>query len=266
MSQNERKVVAITGAAGGIGFESALEFYNNGWDLSLCDIDGAMMTQKLTQNKLNSNRILSSEFDITRRESCETWIGETVERFGRLDCLICNAGIAHRSLFKNTDPEVILKVMSINFNSVVFLCHAAIPHLVKGKGSLIGISSVAGFSPLYGRTGYVSSKHALSGFFETIRSELEPELHVCLVYPAFVKTLFDKNTMDGDGKKLTRDKPTIGSHLLPEVVAKNIFRSVAKRKKRIVLSPIAKLSYLLSRLFPNFFTWIMKKNTQSEFL
>lgn len=266
MSLNERKVVAITGAAGGIGFESALEFYNNGWDLSLCDIDGASMAQKLTQNEFQPNRILFNEFDISKRENCERWIKNTVDRFGRLDCLICNAGIAHRSLFRNTDPEVILKVMSINFNAVVYLSHAAIPHLLKERGSLIGISSVAGFSPLYGRTGYVSSKHALSGFFETIRSELEPELHVCLVYPAFVKTLFDKNTMDGVGEKLNREKPTIGTHLLPEVVAKNIYQSVVKRKKRIILSAVAKLSYYISRLLPNFFIWIMKKNTQSEFL
>ncbi|WCL50067.1 SDR family oxidoreductase [Leptospira sp. GIMC2001] len=262
----DKQTVAITGAGSGIGLSTALKFYNEGWALSLCDLNLDNFKTLITELKLDVRRIYFQEMDVSDRKACEKWIQATVKKFGRLDCLICNAGIAHRSRAVDTDPSIIEKIMAVNFYSVVYLCHAAIPYIQKVNGSIVGISSVAGFSPLYGRTGYVASKHALAGYLETIRSETEPNIHTCVVYPSFVKTSFDKNTLDGSGKILNRDKPLIGKPLTPESIADSIYYAVIHRKKRLLLSSIAKISYYLSRILPDVFMAIMKKKTESEFI
>ena len=90
-----------------------------------------------------------------------------------VDLLVNNAGISHRSRSRDTDPEVIRRVMDVNFFGALACTHAALPHITRAAAWSIAISSVAGFSPLIGRTGYAASKHALHGFFDSLRTEVE---------------------------------------------------------------------------------------------
>ncbi len=130
---------------------------------------------------------LALNCDVTDAASCADAIRSAVERFGGVDVLVNNAGITHRSAFATTDPAVLRRVMEVNFFGAMNLTHHALPHLLRSRGAIVAISSVAGFAPLIARTGYAASKHALHGFFESLRSEVRSQgVDVTLVCPSFI--------------------------------------------------------------------------------
>src|SRR6185295_4919452 len=148
----------------------------------------------------NNFEVLSVPADVSKEEDCKRLIDETVKRFGRTDVLINNAGISMRALFEDVDLKVLKQVMDTNFWGTVYCTKYALPHLLKNKGRVVGISSIAGKKGLPGRTGYSASKFAMEGFLETIRTEnLNKGLHVLVACPGFTSSNIRNNALSKDG-------------------------------------------------------------------
>lgn len=259
------KVVVITGASGGIGEALAHKYASEG---------GKVMLAARNETKLDAlSRLLNGNggethwhvTDVSDRKSCEALIAATMERLGRIDVLINNAGISMRALAIDLDPEVIEKVMQVNFFGTVYCTQAALPHLLKTKGSIIGVSSIAGFRGLPGRTGYSSSKFAMHGYLESLRTELlKTGVHVLLACPGFTASNIRKAALVSDGTQ-QGDTPLNEQKLMSaEAVANYIFRAQQRRKRTLVLTRQGKMTVFLNKLFPAFMDKMVYKHFSKE--
>jgi NAD(P)-dependent dehydrogenase (short-subunit alcohol dehydrogenase family) len=184
-------------------------------------------------------------------------------RFGSIDVLINNAGIAHRSAFADTQVDVLRRVMDVNFFGAVHCTHAAIASLRQRKGLVIAVSSVAGFSPLIGRTGYAASKHALHGFFDSLRTEVQDDgVDVLIVCPSFIDTGIDRAALGADGQPAAQARKTTGQTTQPAEVARH--PAPQHRRQLLLFSFTAKAAWWLSRLWPTRYAAIMKRRLQTE--
>ena len=165
------KVVIITGASGGIGAALADVFAAEKFKIVIASRNVQKTETVRKKLEMHGHDVLSVICDVSREEDCKKLIEQTVNRFGKIDVLINNAGISMRALFSDVEIDVIRKVMAVNFWGTVYCTKYALPYLLKSKGSLVGISSIAGKKGLPGRTGYSASKFAMEGFLETIRTE-----------------------------------------------------------------------------------------------
>jgi NAD(P)-dependent dehydrogenase (short-subunit alcohol dehydrogenase family) len=203
--------------------------------------------------------------DVTSEEDCTRAMAEARRAFGGVDVLINNAGITHRSAFAATRPEVIRRVMAVNFFGALHCTHAALDDLVARRGLVIAISSVAGFAPLVARTGYAASKHALHGFFDSLRTEVEPlGVKVLLVCPSFISTGIEKHALAGDGGPARHAQSTVGGRSTPEDMAEKIFRAAQAERGLLLPDRVSKLSWWVSRLAPRFYERQMVKKLGRE--
>ena len=180
------KTVVITGASSGIGEAMAQLYAKMGARVVL----GARSEDKLKTltDKITADggQAVYCATDVTKAEDCKRLIDKAIESYGGIDILICNAGISMRAIFDDVDLSVLHRLMDVNFWGTVYCSKYALPYLQASKGSLVGISSVAGLHGLPGRTGYSASKYAMTGLLETIRIEnLKKGLHVMVACPGF---------------------------------------------------------------------------------
>ncbi len=255
------KVVIITGAASGIGRELARHWASLGAKVALLDIDLAGVNQLASE--IGSDQSIAIHCDICSIEDCQQAVHKTLKAWGRIDVLANNAGISHHSKVTETDLPVLRSVMEVNFFGTTQLTHCALPHLMKSKGRIVVLSSVAGFAPLLGRAGYAASKHALHGYFATLRAEMRSyQVAVTVVCPSYVETAIDRHALSGDGGPLRESKTTVGKVLQADAVAKAIINACAARQDTLLLSPIAKLSYWISRLAPQTYERAMRRSAR----
>ncbi|HQH19432.1 MAG TPA: SDR family oxidoreductase [Bacteroidales bacterium] len=245
----KNKVVIITGASSGIGKSLAVVFAKAGANV----VVAARNMEKLIQLKeeLKDFNVLPIQTDVSKEADCKRLIDETIRHYGTIDILINNAGISMRAIFEEVDLNVIRQLMDINFWGTVYCTKFAFPYILKNKGSVVGVSSIAGYKGLPARTGYSSSKFAMQGFLETLRIEnLKKGLHVLIACPGFTasnirNTALSKNgTMQGESP-LNEDKL-----MTSEEVAEQILKAIIKRKDRIVMTTQGKLVVLLNKFFP----------------
>ncbi len=259
------KTVAITGGGGGIGKALGQRFGEAGARVALLDRDEDALVRAGKELRGRGIEVHTRPCDITDESSCEEAVSAVREALGGLDVLAHCAGLTQVSPFEKTKLEVYRRVMEVNFFGVVACTKAALPSLIEARGQIIVLSSIAGFAPLLGRTGYCASKHALHGFFDTLRAELRREgVSVLLVCPSFVDTNFAKRGLGGEGKILTFDRSTMGTPLSTGGLADAIFRATAKRKRFLVVPGTGKLAYLTSRLLPRVYERGMSKRFQVE--
>ncbi len=260
------KTVVITGAAGGIGSAFARRFGRAGAKLGLLDLsaDGVKALSDGLQDRGIEN--VGVACDATSAAECQDAIARVVQHFGGIDVLINNAGITHRSAFKDTSLEVFQRVMGVNFFGSLYCTKAAAESLIERKGLIIAISSVAGFSPLYGRSGYSASKHALHGLFDSLRTELENMgVDVMIVCPGFTATGISTSALDGDGQITRHPQSTFGSVADPGEVADAVFRAASTGNKRLLmLSGVGKLTRLVHKISPGFYERLMVRSLSSE--
>lgn len=258
------KTVIITGGASGLGLAIAHEFYKHNYNLVILDVDHNAI--KKCRKLFARDKLLTIKCDITDPESCKRAVTRTLKQFEHIDVLVNNAGVSHRSLFLNTKTEVLKRTMEINYFGVLYITHACLPHILKQKGSIIGISSVAGLGPLLGRTGYCASKYAIRGFFDTLRCELKKQIQILMVYPAFIQTGLEANATDGSGQKLGDNKrKNIGQPVTASYAALQIVKALHNGKDQLFLSKVARISWMLVRFFPKLYVYIMTKKTAAEF-
>jgi short-subunit dehydrogenase len=143
--------------------------------------------------------------------------------------------------------------------------HATLADLRASRGMVITLSSVAGFSPLIGRTGYAASKHALHGFFDSLRTEVEDDgVDVLLVCPSFIDTGIDRAALGGDGETARHARKTTGGQMTPEYAARAIFEAASRRRKLLLLGGTARLAWLVSRCLPGGYASLMKRRLGGE--
>ncbi len=248
----QKKVVVITGASSGIGKALAEKYAAEGWSLVL----GARRIDRLQelQNKLTGSEVLAIKTDVTQEADCQNLIEKGVEKFGRIDVLINNAGISMRALFNETDLEVMRRVMDVNYWGTVHCTKYALPWLLKVKGSLVGVISVGGYIGLPGRTGYSASKFAVRGFLETVRVEnLKSGLHVLISAPGFTASEIRKSALTSNGNSQGETPRNENKMMSAEECAFHIYNAVEKRKRQLVLTFLeGKFTVFLSKFVPRF--------------
>jgi len=263
------RCVVITGAAGGLGQALVQAFLRAGAKVVALDRDAkaldALQHSIFTHTPNQTPSLLTAVCDVTQLPSCEAAMAQATARFGGIDVLINNAGIAHRSAFADTQVDVLRRVMDVNFFGAVHCTHAAIASLRQRKGMVIAVSSVAGFSPLIGRTGYAASKHALHGFFDSLRTEVQDDgVDVLIVCPSFIDTGIDRAALGADGQPAAHARTTTGATTQPAEVANAILRAAQQRRQLLLFSFTAKAAWWLSRLWPTRYAAIMKRRLRAE--
>jgi NAD(P)-dependent dehydrogenase (short-subunit alcohol dehydrogenase family) len=197
---------------------------------------------------------------VTDAGACAAAVEAAAARFGGLDVVACNAGISHRSLFAETDVAVLRRVMEVNFFGALHVAKAALPSVLERRGLLVVTSSIAGFAPLLGRTGYCASKYALHGLFETLRCELAPRgVDVLIVCPGFTATGIERAALGADGAPADRPQSRVGRQASPEQVADAILRAAERGRRLLVLSATGHLSRALMRLWPRAYERMMTR-------
>ena len=183
------KVVVITGASSGIGEATAREFAKSGSKVVLAARSEERLSRIVDEIREAEGDAIYVTTDVSIEEDCKNLIRKTVEKYGTVHILVNNAGLSMRATFVDVDLKVLHRLMNVNFWGTVYCTKYALPYLLQQKGSLVGVSSVAGFHGLPGRTGYSASKFAIHGFLETIRIEnLKKGLHVMILAPGFTTT------------------------------------------------------------------------------
>lgn len=257
-------VTLITGAASGLGWAMAQFWYRAGHHLVLADID----TQALLLRRAElgaDDRVHTVTVDVTRTTDLERLVRETENIFGRLDLLVNNAGITHRSPATDTHPDVFRKVMAVDWQGPVELTQLALPLLERSRGSIICIGSMAGWMPVPGRAGYCAAKSALSQFFEVLRLELEPkDIHVLMVYPSFLDTPIEQNALGADGKRAKHARSTIGGMSSADDMAKMIDHALARGKRWLMPEPVSRVGSLLWRIAPAFYLRTVRRKFASD--
>lgn len=247
------RVVIVTGASSGIGEAVAREFARHGSRVVLAARSEARMVELVREFESMGSEAICVVCDVSVEDDCKRLIEKTVERFGTIDFLINNAGVSMRAAFDDVEIKVLRRLMEVNFWGTVYCTKYALPYLVERKGSLVGISSVAGFHGLPGRTGYSASKFAMHGLLETIRIEnLKRGLHVMVLAPGFTATEIRKHALQFNGSEQgesPRDEKKLKS---PEFVAKWVLKGIRKKKRNKLLTWEGKLTALFQRILPGF--------------
>ena len=245
------KVVIITGASSGIGLAMAREFARRGSKVVMAARNEEKLKKTEDEIKSQGYEAYTIRTDVTKEDDCRNLVEKTVEKYDKIDIFINNAGISMRALFANVEVEVLKQLMDVNFWGIVYCSKYAIPHLIKSKGSLAGVSSIAGIQGLPGRTGYSASKFALHGLLESIRVEnLKNGLHVMILTAGFTKSEIRKRVLISDGKPQGYTPRDEEKHMLPEHVAKAMIKALRKKKRHKILTIEGQLLALFQRIIP----------------
>lgn len=261
----ENKVIVITGASSGIGKALAFEFGRQGAKVVITGRNSQNLlevSEELASKKIDN---LSVVADVALEQDCQRVIAETITKYGKIDILINNAGISMRALFADLDVEVIKQVMDINFYGTVYMTKFALPYLIHTKGSIVGVSSIAGYRGLPGRTGYSASKFAMQGFLEALRTELLPQkVHVLVACPGFTKSNIRKVALNKEGNIQGESPRDEDKMMSSEKVASYIYKAVKNRKRDLVLTSQGKLTVFLNKWLPKFMDKMVFKTMARE--
>lgn len=245
------KVVVITGGSSGIGKALAEVFGQHGSRILITGRNANDLAAAVDELKKKGIDIHGFASDVSKEEDNRNMSAEAIKQFGKIDILINNAGITMRALFEEVDMDVIRKVMDINYFGVLYATKACLPEIIKNKGSVIGISSIAGYRGLPGRTGYSSSKFALNGFLEVLRTEmLKRDVHVMTACPGFTTSNIRKRSLTKDGT-LQGDSPRNEEKMMSaEECAHHIYNATLRRKNILILTLQGKFTVFLNKWFP----------------
>ncbi|BAV05587.1 Short-chain dehydrogenase [Filimonas lacunae] len=249
MSSLQNKVVVVTGGSEGIGRALVESLLQQGAKVATCSRNYDKLYQLQT---LNPNKpLFIYQADVSSEQDCHTFIDKVVKLYGTIDILVNNAGISMRGLFAETDLETLRKVMDVNFWGTVYCTKFALPYILQQKGSIVGISSVAGYRGLPGRSGYSASKFAVNGWMEALRTELmESGVNVIWVCPGFTASNIRNAALNEDAKPMGEGLMDEGKMMTAEECAGYILQAIEKRKRTLVLTGTGKQAVFMNRFFP----------------
>lgn len=246
------KVVVITGATSGIGKALTYEFARQGSKVVMGARTYNHLVEIAEDIKRSGGEIAYLQTDISNETDCKNLILTAIEMFGKIDILINNAGISMRALFVETRLDVLKTLMDVNFWGTVYCTKYALPHILKEKGSIVAVSSIAGLIGLPGRIGYAASKFAINGFMESLRTEnLKTGLHVLMAFPGFTSSNIRNTALAADGSAQGESPRAEEKMMSAEQVALEIYSAIQKRKNKIVLTSQGKSMVFINKYFPN---------------
>ncbi|MDQ2752811.1 MAG: SDR family oxidoreductase [Bacteroidota bacterium] len=250
MSYFEDKVVIVTGGSEGIGKALVEALLQQGAKVATCSRNYDKLYNLQTQ--CAGKPLFIKAADVSKEAECKVFIEETIKIFGRIHILINNAGISMRALFAETDMETLHRLMDVNFWGAVYCTQHALPFITKERGDIVGVSSIAGFRGLPGRSGYSASKFALNGWLEALRTELYVTgVNVMWVCPGYTasnirKTALNKNAEPQGESPLDEDKL-----MSSEECARHILKAIERRKRTLVLTVTGKETVLINKFLPS---------------
>jgi len=261
MSAFKDNVVIITGASKGIGAEVARQLARQGAKLVLTARDEAALQAVARECEAAGAATQVVIADVAKQTECKTTIEGAIAKFGRIDTLVNNAGATMWAKFEDIDDMTILeRIMQINYMGAVYCTHYALPHLKTTKGRIVGIASLTGKVGVPTRSGYAASKHAMAGFFDSLRIELQDSgVTVTMVYPGFVSTGIRENASGPDGKPIKVSPVKEGEVMSPEACAAIILRAMANRQREEVMTLKGKVGQWLKLIAPGFVDGLARK-------
>ncbi len=239
--------MVITGASSGIGKALAETALGMGAQVAVC----ARNLEKLQSLFKEQPNLLCYKADVSKENDCKAFISAVTEKWGGVDVLINNAGISMRALFEDADLSVIRELMDINFWGMVYCTKFALPSIIKRKGTVAGVSSIAGYRGLPGRTGYSASKFAMQGFLEALRTELlHTGAQVMWVSPGFTASNIRNVARSSDGSAQAETPLDESKLMSAETCAKIIIDGIENNKRTVVMTGQGKLTVWMNKLFP----------------
>ena len=249
------KVVWITGASGGIGAALALAFAREGARLVLHDQSPEKLEGIRKSLEESATEYLLLAFDLTAKNDYGSFVRQVTERFGRIDVLINNAGISQRALAHETTMEVDRKILEINYFSATELTRQVLPVMLSsGGGSVAATSSISGLFGFPLRSSYAASKHAVSGYFETLGLELRSRgIYVTIAYPGRIRTDISLHSLQKDGRSWNKMDRAQQRGLSPEACARKYMKAIYRKKRTVYIGNFELLMAYIKRYCPPLF-------------
>lgn len=260
MAAINNQVVWLTGASSGIGEALAYALAKEGAKLVISARREEELQRVAAQCKLPADKILVLPMDLTDESTFAVKKAEVLQKFGRIDILINNGGVSQRSLARETPVSVDRKIMEVNFFGTVALTKEVLPDFLKQKSGLfVVVSSAVGKFGSPWRSGYSASKHALHGFFDSLRSEeYNNGVRVLIVCPGFIHTNVSVNALTGTGQKLGTMDPATAAGISPEECARQIINAIKSGKEEILVAGFKeKFAVWAKRFFPGLFSRVI---------
>ena len=258
MDQIQGKVVVITGGSDGIGKALVKLYLNKGAKVATC----ARNYQKLyqLQSAHTGKPLFIHATDVSKEIDCKGFIDAVIKEFGTIDILINNAGVSMRALVQDVDLDTIRRVMDINFWGTVYCTKFALDHIIKNKGTIVGVSSIAGYRGLPGRSGYSASKYAVNGWLEALRTELlESGTNVMWVCPGFTSSNIRNAALNSKGESQGESPMDEGAMMSSDECATHIAHAIEKRKRTLVLTFTGKRAVFMNKFFPSLADKLVRK-------
>lgn len=258
MSIFENKIVVITGGSEGIGKALVDTFLQQGAKVATCsrNYDKLYSLQQIHSGK----PLLIYTADVSKEQDCRNFIDAVIQSFGTIDILINNAGVSMRSLVAEVELDTLRKVMDINFWGTVYCTKFALSYITRNNGTIVGVSSIAGYRGLPGRSGYSASKYAVNGWLEALRTELlNTGTNVMWVCPGFTASNIRNVALNRFGKSQGESPMDESKMMSADVCAGHILRAIRKRKRTLVLTLTGKETVYLNRFFPSLADKMVKK-------
>lgn len=255
----DNKLVWITGASSGIGEYLAYALNEEGARLVL----SSRKTDELNRVKSrckHPDSVHVIPLDVSDQDAIPKAVEEVISSFGAIDILINNAGISQRELALNTQLSVDRQIMDVNYFGTIALTKAVAPHMqARRAGQIVVISSVMGKIGVPYRSAYAASKHALHGFFDSLRAELYPDgIRVSLICPGYVHTNVTVNALRGDGSPNSVMAESTKGGFSPDVFAKKALKAIKKQKREALIAKTEGLAVLINRFAPAIFARIAR--------
>ncbi|HEX2533247.1 MAG TPA: SDR family oxidoreductase [Chitinophagaceae bacterium] len=245
----QNKVVAITGGSDGIGKALVDLALSLGAKVATCGRSHDKLYQ--LQSEYPSYPLHTVVADVSNENDCRHFIESSVKVFGGIDILINNAGISMRALLRDVSTDVLRRVMDINFFGSVYCTKYALSSITERKGTIVGVSSIAGYRGLPGRSAYSASKFALNGWLESVRTELlDSGVHVMWVCPGFTTSNIRNAALNQSGQAHGETPMDEGRMMSAEECARHILHAVRKRKRSLVLTFTGKRTVFMNKFFP----------------
>lgn len=245
----KNKVVVITGGTTGIGKALVDALLMKGAKVATCGRHHDTLYK--LQAEYPSYVLHTVVADVSNENDCRHFIESTINVLGDIDILINNAGISMRGLLAETTTDVLHRLMDVNFFGAVYCTKFALNSIIKNKGTIVGVSSIAGYRGLPGRSGYSASKFALQGWLEAIRTELlSSGVHVMWVCPGFTSSNIRNAALNKDGQPQGESPLDESSLMSAEECAGHILHAIEKKKRTLVLTFTGKQTIVLNKLFP----------------
>jgi len=254
--------VIITGASKGIGAELAKQLAPKGAKLVLAARNEAELGHVAEDcRKLGAGGVITVKCDVAVEHDCRTLVTAALLAFGRIDILVNNAGVSMWARFDEIeDVSVLERIMQVNYMGAVYCTALALPHLRETRGQIVGISSLAGRTGVPTRTGYSASKHAMTGFFDSLRIELEGSgVAVTMIYPGFVATGIRENATGPDGKPILVSPVKEKDVMSVEDCVRRIVRAIERREREVVMTARGKIGLWLKLLAPSLVDRLAKR-------